>query len=92
MFGGGFGFLVCLVTSLCGATSWWWLLWGSLIGGAMEFFTRLGCGEAVGDIIESTVDIISSVGDAIGSDGGSSGDSGGCDSGSFSDSGGGGDW
>ncbi len=87
MFGGGLGFIICLITSFCGATSWWWLLWGSLLGGFFEIAARMGCGEEFGDIIGSICDIVSSFGDIdIGG-----GDSGGGDFGG-GDSGGGGDW
>jgi hypothetical protein len=75
VYGGGLGFLICLATSLCGVTSWWWLLWGSLIGGVFEVAGRLGCGEELGDIISSLADLADcfsniDIGDFGGGDGG----------------------
>lgn len=40
------------------ALSWWWLLWGSLIGLVIEIAARLG----LGDVVESCADVFSAIG------------------------------
>lgn len=85
MYGGFFGFVISLIVILCAGSevvSWWWLLWGTLIGFVFEVMARLGCGEEFGDAMCSAIDLgsaLSSLGDVGGGDSG--GDCGGGDGG-----------
>lgn len=93
MYGATFGaFISLLVVLAADDVSWWWLLWGSLLGLLFEILVRVGAGEEVGDALVSSIDFVSAVSD-VGSgigDFGGGGDSGGGDSGGGDGGGGGG--
>jgi hypothetical protein len=77
------GFLIALMAILIADVSWWWALWGSLIGLVLEILTRLGCGA---EGIDAVGDAFTSFGSFGGGDGG-----GGCSSCGSGCGGGGGD-
>lgn len=70
MIGGFLGFLTGLGLSLSEVTSWWWLLWCTLIGLFFELCVRCGSADSFGEAVSGLADIGFS-GDSSGSDGGS---------------------
>jgi hypothetical protein len=74
---GGFASLIFILST--DSVSWWWLLWGSLIGLVAEIAVRVGAGGDFADAVVSSIDIASTIGDCSGSC--DCGDSGGGDGG-----------
>ncbi len=71
MIGGVAGFITALVCVACGDNvSYWWLLWGTLIGLVFELLARVGGGEALGEAVGSAFDVTDALGSFDSSDSG----------------------